>query len=230
MRTLGLIGGTSWLSTIDYYRIINSEINRRLGGINSASIYMYSMNFIELTPPTDESGWTRIGERLQGIAHNLERAGADCIMICANTPHLVADTVKAGITVPFIHIAEVTAEAILRTDVRKVALLGTKFTMERTFYTDKLSAAGITTIIPDDDERMFIHNSIYNEMGKGIFSDETKQTYLKIIARQIERGAEGIIFGCTEIPMLIRPEDCPVPSFDTTMIHAMAAVEFALGG
>jgi len=230
MRTLGLIGGTSWVSTIDYYRIINSEINKRLGGMNSASIYMYSINYLELTPPIDESGWTRIGERLKDIAQNLERAGAECIMICANTPHLVADTVKAGITVPFIHIAEVTAEAILRTKVRHVALLGTKFTMERNFYTDKLSAAGISTIIPDEDDRSFIHNSIYNEMGKGIFSGETKQTYLKIISRLIDRGAEGIIFGCTEIPMLISAEDCPVPSFNTMMIHAMAAVEFALGG
>ena len=229
MRTLGLIGGTSWVSTIDYYRIINTEVNRRLGGMNSAAIYMYSINYIELTPPADDAGWAPIGEKLTHIAQSLERAGADCMMICANTPHMVADTVQEGIRIPFIHIAEVTAAEILKTDIRKVGLLGTKFTMEKPFCTEKLCRAGITTIIPDDDDRLFVHDSIYNELGRGIFSPETKQRYLEIISRLTERDAEGIIFGCTEIPMLIKADECPVRSFDTMTIHAMAAVDFALG-
>ena len=229
MRTLGLIGGTSWVSTVDYYRIINSEVNRRLGGMSSAAMYMYSMDFRELAPPADDAGWAVIGERLSSIAQSLERAGAECIMICANSPHMVADTVQSRIGVPFIHIAKVTADAILKTSVRKVGLLGTRFTMERPFYTDTLTAAGITTMIPDDDDREFIHSSIYGDFSRGVFNAEAKQRFLEIISRLTDRGAEGVIFGCTEIPILIKAEECPVPSFNTLAIHAMAAVEFALG-
>lgn len=223
-----MIGGTSYVSTIDYYRIINAEVNRRLGGLNSAQILMYSINFKELTPPSGDAGWKPIGERLGGIARTLEASGADCLMICANTPHMVADTVRANIRVPFIHIAEVTAEAVVKTPIRRVGLLGTRFTMEKPFYTDKLRRAGVASIIPEDDDRTFIHDSIYNEFAHGIFKPATKEAYLQIISRLVERGAEGIIFACTEIPMLLRPEDCPVPCFDTTSIHAMAAVDFIL--
>ena len=228
MKTLGLIGGTSWVSTLDYYRIINQQTNERLGGLNSAKIFLYSLNFEEFKPPADPNQWGPIADALSSIAQRLEKAGADCIVICANTPHLVADVIQGNIHIPLIHIAEVTAKEIKKQGIQTVGLLGTKFTMEQNFFKDRLSRQLIKPLIPEADEREFIHYSIFNELGKGIFSPETKAKYISIIDKLIEQGAEGIIFGCTEIPMLIKPEDCSVPVFDTTLIHAKAAVEFAL--
>ncbi len=228
MKTLGLIGGTSWLSTVEYYKIINTQINQRLGRLNSAKILLYSVNFEEFRPPDDPSGWLEVLNRFGGIARRLETAGADAILFCANTPHLVTPEVQSKIRIPLIHIAEETAREISRHNIKTVALLGTKFTMEREFFREKLTAHGLRTIIPETEDRQFIHNSVLDEMGIGIFSDQTKHRYLDIIAQLQNSGAEGVIFGCTEIPMLLKPSDCSIPTFDTTLIHCTAAVNFAL--
>jgi aspartate racemase len=229
MKTLGLIGGTSWLSAADYYKIINQEINKQLGGLNSAKLFLYSLNYEEFKPSADPSEWERIASQLTDISTRLETAGAECIILCANTPHMVADNIQKNISIPLIHIAEVTAKAIVQQKIKTVALLGTKFTMEQSFFKDKLTNAGITALIPNEPDRAFIHDSIFNELGKGIFTEATKQKYLNIINKLIEEGAEGVIFGCTEIPMLIKEDECRVPVFDTLMLHAKAAAKFALG-
>jgi len=228
MKTLGLIGGTSWVSTTDYYRIINQEMNRRLGSLNSAKLFLYSLNYEEFKPGSDSATLERMADQLTAISIKLQTAGADCILLCANTPHMVADDVQKNISIPLIHIAEVTAREIAKQKINKVALLGTKFTMELSFFKETLSAVGITTLIPDDAERDFIHATIFNELGKGIFTKETKEKYLEIIDRLVKQGAEGVIFGCTEIPMLIKENECSIPVFDTMLIHAKAAVDFAL--
>lgn len=228
MKLIGMIGGTTWVSTVDYYRFINQITSERLGGLNSAKLLLYSMNFEEFKPPVDLSKWNHIIEILTTNAIRLEKAGADCIMICANTPHLMADKVKAVINIPFIHIAEAVANTIKANGIKKVALLGTRTTMEQPFYSEKLALQNIETIIPEMEDRQYIHDSIFNELGKNIFLPKTKIKYLEIIGQLIKSGAEGIILGCTEIPLFIIPEDVSVPIFDTTYIHSQAAVDFAL--
>jgi aspartate racemase len=229
MKTLGLIGGTTWLSTVDYYRLINQKTSELLGGLNSARILLYSVNFEEFRPPVDPAEWGGLTGRFTAIAKKLESAGADCIVFCANTPHLIADDLRKNINIPLIHIAEATADEIAEQQIKKVALLGTRITMEQNFFKDKLSEKQIETIIPDADDRQFMHNAIFNEFGKGIFPAETKKRFMSIINGLIEQGAEGVILGCTEFPIFIKQEDCSVPIFDTTEIHAHAAVKFALG-
>lgn len=228
MKTIGLIGGTSWLSTAEYYRIINQAVNEILGGVNSAKLLMYSINMADKKQLSDADNWDAIAAMYIEIALKLQVGGADCIVLCANTPHIIADDVRKEIQIPLIHIAEVTAQAIGKKQIKRVALLGTKYTMEHPFYKDKLSSKGIETLIPDAMDRDFINGSIYNEMAKGIFSEETKKSYLNIINKMVEQGAEGVILGCTEIPLLIKQEESSVPVFDTTLIHANAAVQFAL--
>ncbi len=229
MKTIGLIGGTSWVSTVEYYRIINQLTNERLGGLNSAKILLYSINFEEFKPPADPKGWGPVADMLTEIARRLENAGADCLLLCANTPHMAADSVQKNIRIPLLHIAEMTAREVERQKLTHVGLLGTKFTMELPFFKGKLSNRNILTIIPNDADREFIHASIYAELGKGIFTVETKKRYLSIIEDLKGRGAEGVIFGCTEIPMLLHQSDCDIPVFDTTAIHSRSAVDFALG-
>ncbi len=228
MKTLGLIGGTSWVSTVDYYRLINQTVNEKLGGLHSAKLFLYSMNFAEFKKLADENNWRAISSILCSAAKRLEGAGAKCIVICANTPHKVADDIRLAIQIPLIHIAEAAAKEIKRKEITKAGLLGTKFTMEENFFKDKLSQQQIESLVPDANDREFIHHSIFSELGKGIFTPETKARYSNIINKLVAEGAEGIILGCTEIPLLIKPEDCSVPVFDTTIIHAKAAVEFAL--
>lgn len=228
MKTLGLIGGTTWVSTVDYYRYINQLIADKLGGLNSAKILLYSLNFDELKALFDAGDWRQVAQNLSEIAKDLENAGAEAIVLCSNTTHLAAAEIERKINVPLIHIVDSTAAEILKFELKKVALLGTRFTMDSRFYGEKLRQYEIETIVPNAEEREFINYSIFNELGKNIFAEETKQKFLEIIQNLNERGAEGVIFGCTEIPMLLKPEDCPVPSFDTTLIHARAAVEFAL--
>lgn len=228
MKTIGIIGGLSWLSTIEYYRMLNEQVNERLGDVNSAKIILYSVNFAEIKKLTQQDHWEEIATIISGIAQSLQQAGADCILIGANTMHKIAEEIQRAITIPVIHIAEVTAAEINKQNLKKVALLGTKYTMQLDFYKNKLSAQGITTIIPGVEDIEFINEAIYTEMGKGIFLPSTKEKFLEIIRGLISRGAEGIILGCTEIPLLIKQEDCVVPVFDTTRIHATAAVEFAL--
>ncbi len=228
MRTLGLIGGMSWVSTMDYYKYINELANKKRGGLNFAQILLYSVSFNDVKALADASDWQSLGEMFSRIAQNLENAGAEAIVLCANTAHIVADKVAASIKIPLINIVDSTAKEILKQTLKKVILLGTKFTMENDFYREGLARYEIETIIPKTEERDFIHWSIFEELGKNIFTDETKQKYLEIIENLHTRGAEGVIFGCTEIPMLLKPEDCHIPSFDTTLIHARAAVDFAL--
>ena len=228
MKTIGLIGGTTWLSTVEYYRNINRLTNERLGGLNSAKILLYSLNFEEFKPPADPEGWGAVAEMLTGIARRLENAGAECLLLCANTPHMAADEVEKRIGIPLINIAVETARVIRRKGIRKVGLLGTKFTMELPFFKQKLASDGIETLIPNDAERDFVHNSIYAELGKGIFTTETKKRYLQIIHSLEANGAGGVILGCTEIPLLIQQSDCTLPVFDTTVIHSTAAVDFSL--
>lgn len=228
MKTIGLIGGLSWLSSIEYYRMLNEMVNERLGGVHSAKIILYSVNFEEIKLLTEQGHWDEMAKMLVDIAKKLEQAGADCILIGANTMHKIAGEIQQAINIPVIHIAEVTAIEIKKQQLKKVALLGTKYTMQLDFYKDKLAAQGITTIIPGEDDIEYINTAIYTEMGKGIFLPDTKEKFLDIISGVINQGAEGIISGCTEIPLLIKQEDCSIPVFDTTKIHSTAAVEFAL--
>ena len=228
MKTLGLIGGTTWVSTVDYYRLINQMVNQRLGGLNSARMLLYSVNFEEFRPPDTVEGWENVTQRIIAIARTLEQGGAEGLVLCANTLHKIADPVQEKIGIPIIHIAKATAAEIGRAQLHKVALLGTKFTMQEPFYHDTLRAQGIETLIPEQNDRLYIHDAILDEMALEIFKPETKQRFLEIIAQLQQRGAQAIVLGCTEIPILIKPADTTAPLFDTTHIHAQAAVDFAL--
>jgi aspartate racemase len=228
MKTIGLIGGTSWVSTVDYYKLINQLTNDQLGGSNAARIIMYSLNFGDIRKLLDVDDWEGIAAVYIDVAAKLKNAGAECIVFAANTPHLIADRVQEEIQLPLIHIAEATAKEISRQNIKKVALLGTKFVMENSFFPDKLSLLDISTILPQQAEREFIHQSIFAELTKGIFTESTKERYLQIIDRLIKDGAEGIVYACTEIPILLNEQEVKVKTFDTTMIHAKAIVNFAM--
>ncbi len=228
MKTIGLIGGITWLSTMDYYRLLNQKVNKKLGGVHSAKIILYSLEFEEIKRLTVADDWAGLASLMIDAGNKLSKAGADCLLICANTMHNIADEVAAGIDIPLIHIAEATAKAIAKKSLHKVALLGTKYTMKLPFYTAKLEATGITTIIPNEEDIEFLNNAIYEEMGKGIFLPETKTKVLEIISNLEQQGAEGAILGCTELPILLKNEVHPLPFFDTTQIHVEAALDFAL--
>lgn len=229
MKKLGLVGGMSWVSTVDYYRFINEGINAKLGGLNYAECIIYSVNFNAFVTNNTAGKWDDTFQILLDACRNLEKAGAEGIVLCANTAHAVADRLETEINLPIIHIVTATASAIHEKGLRKVGLLGTKFTMEMDFYKDKLVSLGIDPIVPATQEsRDFIQNTLRDELGKGIILEETKKEYLAIIDELIRDGAEGIILGCTEIPMIIGQEDVSVPVFDTTKIHSDAAVAFAL--
>lgn len=228
MKTIGLIGGTSWFSTIDYYRIINETVNSRVGNNASAKILLYSVNFEEIVTLTKQSDWTGIAAIMSKAAINLELAGADCMLLCANTMHIIADKIQSVLTIPLLHIADVVAETIEQKKMQHVLLLGTKYTMQSSFYADRLGPKGIRISIPEVEEMEVINNSIYNELGKGLLLPETKKLYLDIIKKYTELGAEAVILGCTEIPLLIKQADCSIPLLDTTLLHATAAVNFAL--
>jgi aspartate racemase len=228
MRTIGIIGGLSWLSTIDYYRAINEQINQRLGGVHAGRIIVYSLNFGEIKELTMKDDWPAMTKLVAEAAIKLEQSGADCLLIGANTMHKIAPAVQAAIQIPLIHIAEVTADAVQQKNLKKVALLGTKYTMELDFYPDAMRQYGIETMIPGEKDRDYIHATIYNELGKGIFTDEMRNRYKEIINQLMQQGAEGVVLGCTEIPLLIKQADSPIPVFDTALIHSTAAVDFAL--
>jgi aspartate racemase len=229
MKTIGLIGGISWPATVEYYKLLNEMVNERLGGMHAAKVVIYSVNFEEIKQLTFADDWDGLVTVMSHAARQLEKAGADCILIGANTMHRIADQVQAAVHVPLIHIAAVTAEAINSKGLKKVALLGTRYVMQMDFYKQKLAIKNIETIIPGQADIDYINNAIYEEFGKGIFLPATKQRFLGIIDDLQAEGAAGVIFGCTEIPILIPEKDCPMPSFDTTRIHATAAVDFALG-
>ena len=228
MKTIGLIGGTSWFSTIDYYRIFNETVNKRLGNNSSAKILLYSVNFDEIVTLTKNNDWEGIGVIMSAAAKNLELAGADCMLLGANTMHIIADKIQSVLSIPLLHIADVVAAEIERKELKHMLLLGTKYTMQSSFYANRLQSKGIKLTIPDLDEMEIINNSIYNELGKGLILPETKNIYLNIINKYIGEGVEGVILGCTEIPLLIKQIDCSIPLLDTTLLHASAAVDFAL--
>jgi aspartate racemase len=228
MKTLGLIGGLSWYSTIVYYRTINQLINERLGSSHSAKLILFSIDFEEFRILQNKGDWNAIDKMLSDIAIQLENAGADCIVMCTNTPHLVADTVRQKIKIPLLNIAEETAKEIVSKKINKIGLLGTKFTMENSFFKDRLAQFEIESIVPDDPDKDYIHASIFNELTRGFFKDDTKNKYLDIIDKLKKGGAKGVVFGCTEFSILINPVDCSIPIFDTTAIHSRAAANFAL--
>ncbi len=229
MKTIGLLGGMSWESSLEYYRIINEEIKRILGGAHSAKSIMYSFNFEEIEDLQHSGKWDILKDEMIFQADNLKKAGADFIVICTNTMHIFADDIERETGLKVIHIADSTARAIKEKSINKVALLGTKFTMEGTFYRDVLKERhGIETIIPEDKDRDRIHEIIYRELVLGIINDNSRREYIDIINRLANRGAEGIVLGCTEIPLLIKQEDVDIPVFDTTEIHSKAAARYAL--
>lgn len=229
MKTIGLIGGMSWESTIPYYRQINQTIKERLGGLHSAKIVLFSVDFHEIERLQHAGDWDAAGALLAGAARSLRAAGADFLVLCTNTMHKVAPAIEAAVDIPLLHIADPTAEAIREAGVTKVGLLGTRFTMEQAFYKDRLQEKfDLQVLTPSDDERQVVHRIIYEELCLGRILDESRDAYRRIIASLVERGAQAVILGCTEISLLVGPQDASVPLFDTTAIHARRAAERAL--
>ncbi len=229
MKTVGLIGGMSWESTLEYYQYINEMVKEKLGGLHSAKILMYSVDFEEIAVLQHEGKWKELTEVMVDIAKRLEDAGAEFLLICTNTMHKMADDVQQRIKIPLLNIIDVTAERIKKLGLRKVGLLGTKFTMEDDFYKGRLMRKhGINVVVPDEEGRQVIHDIIYQELCLGIIKRESKEKVKKIVKDLVSKGAEGIVLGCTELPLLIKQEDCNVPIFDTTKIHAEAAVEYII--
>jgi len=228
MKSIGLIGGLTYVSTIEYYRYINELANEKLGGSETVEIIIHSVNFGEIKVLTEAGDWKNISVIICKSAQTIEAGGAACLLIGANTMHKIADEVQAAIKIPVIHIAEAVATAILKNGLKKVGLLGTRYTMQLGFYTDHLAKHGIETIIPDQEDIDFINHTIYNEFSKNIFLPETKTRYLKVISKLKESGAEGIILGCTEIPLLLKQSDCDILLFDTAKIHSAAGVDHVL--
>lgn len=228
MKTIGLIGGMSWESTVTYYQILNETVKQRLGGLHSAKILLYSVDFDEIEKYQSSGEWEKSAEVLSQAAMNLEKAGADFIVICTNTMHKVAPKIQSHISIPIIHIAEATADELIKRGISRVALLGTKYTMTQDFYKDKLLKAGIDVVIPDSTGIETVNDIIYKELCLGIISEESKKKYLEIISRLAEQGAQGVILGCTEIGLLIQQTDTSLPVFDTTRIHAIKAAELSI--
>ncbi len=230
MKTIGLIGGMSWESSAEYYRIINESVREELGGWHSSKCLMYSFDFDEMHRLQDKGEWERLARLVADAARRLETGGADCILICANTMHKMAGEVQKAVSIPVIHIANATGEEIKSKGLRTVGLLGTRFTMEEDFYKGRLSEKfGLKVIVPEERDRRFIHDVIFNELCLGKFNPSSKEEFKRIISRLEKDGAEGVVLGCTEIPLLIKQEDVKSPIFDTTRIHAKAGVKFALG-
>lgn len=228
MKTIGLIGGMSWQSTIPYYRIINETVARTLGGFHSAKIILWSIDFAGMEELQRAGRWEEAGTQLTDAAKALEDAGADVLVIGTNTMHLVADQIAAGITIPVLHVADATAAAVLESGARTVGLLGTRFTMEKEFYRHRLESHGLKVLIPEEADRAEVHRVIYDELVLGHIEEPSRVVYRHVIADLVARGAEAIIFGCTEIGLLIDQSDSAVPVFDTTTIHAQAAARFAI--
>lgn len=229
-RVLGLIGGMSWESSAEYYRLINEGVRDRLGGLRSARILMWSFDFAEIEALQHAGRWDDATALLVEAAQRLQHGGAECLVICTNTMHRMADAVQAAVGVPLLHIADPTAARIRAAGLRRVGLLGTAFTMEQDFYRGRLEAKhGLDVLVPEAEDRAVVHRIIYEELVQGRVEPVSRDAYRAVIARLVERGAEAVILGCTEIMLLVRPEDSEVPLFDTTAIHAEAAVEFAVG-
>lgn len=229
MKTIGLIGGMSWESSLEYYRIINEEVKRRLGGFHSAKCLMYSVDFAEIEELQHEGEWGRAAWILSQAAISLEAGGADFLVLCTNTMHKVASNIESAVNIPLLHIADPTAERIKTRGFNKVGLLGTRFTMEEDFYRGRLEKRHrLEVVVPDEAEREMIHNVIYYELCDGRLQEESRKKFLAVIDKLAAAGAQGVILGCTEIGLLVKEKDSSLPVFDTTIIHAEAAVEYAL--
>jgi aspartate racemase len=229
MKTIGLIGGMSWESSIAYYRIINETAKAKLGGLHSAKSLMVSVDFAEIEILQRQDRWVEAAKILVAAAKHLENGGADFIILCTNTMHKLADDIQANIKIPFLHIADATAQLVKDSGIQKIGLLGTRFTMEEEFYKGRLSQKyGLNVSIPNAQEREIVHRVIYDELVVGKIEQHSKKQYIDIIEQMVSQGAEGVILGCTEIGLLVHQEDSRVPLFDTTRIHAEAAVAYAL--
>lgn len=230
MQTIGLIGGMSWESTQVYYRLVNQLVAKRLGGLHSARLWLHSVDFAAIEELQRRAAWDEAGEMLAQAAQPLEAAGADCLVLCTNTMHIVADRIERACSIPLLHIADATADRIHQHALRKVALLGTRFTMEKPFYVDRLRMRhGVDVVVPDERSRAEVHRIIYEELCCGRIEEASRHHVQRIIEQLAQHGAQGVILGCTELPLLLTSAQSALPVFDTTLIHAEAAVSFALG-
>jgi len=230
MKRIGLIGGMSWESSIEYYRIINQKVREALGGVHSAKSVMVSLDFGEIEELQMKGDWEEATQVMIQSAREVERGGADFLLICTNTMHLMAEEVQAGIDIPLLHIADATARAVKEQGLKSVGLLGTRFTMEKEFYRGRLEKMHtLKVVVPNQAGRELVHNVIYDELVQGVIKDDSRQGYKEVIQDLVNEGAEGIVLGCTEIGLLVKEDDVPVPIFDTMEIHALAAVDAALG-
>lgn len=227
-RVIGMLGGMSWESTAEYYRLANTLVRERLGGLHSARIVLASVDFAEIERLQVEGRWDEAGEALAAQARGLQSAGADLLLICTNTMHKVADAVQAAVDVPLVHLADTTARAVRAAGIERVGLLATAFTMEEAFYRDRLAAGGVTAIVPDAADRALVHRVIYEELCVGVVREESRAAYREVIDRLVAAGAQGVVLGCTEIELLLTQADSPVPVFPTTRLHVEAAVDAAL--
>jgi len=230
MKTIGLLGGMSWESSLEYYRLLNQLVRQRLGGIHSARCILYSLDFAEIEELQMSGDWNQSAAILIAAAQGLERAGADGLLICTNTMHKLADQVQANLSIPLLHIADATGQAIQGQGLQSIGLLGTRFTMEEAFYRGRLEDKyNLRVLIPNAEDRQVVHDVIYGELVQGVSNPVSRQAYLEIIDRLVGQGAQGIILGCTEIGLLVKAEHTAIPLFDTTLIHAQTAVDWALG-
>lgn len=230
MKTIGLLGGMSWESTAAYYRLLNEFVKARLGGLHSAKLVLVSVDFHEVEAPMQAGNWDRVGASLAAAARQVQAGGGECLLLCTNTMHRVAPAIEAAITIPFLHIAAPTAKALKDAGHSKVGLLGTRATMEQAFYRDYLAARGIESLVPEARDRDLVHHVIFGELCRGLVTEPSRAEYRRVMADLASRGAQAIILGCTEIGMLVEANDSSVPLFDTTALHAQAAVEWALEG
>jgi aspartate racemase len=230
VRTIGLLGGMSWESSIEYERIINTEVRRALGGVHSASLLLRSYDFAVIERLQADGDWDAAGALLAADARHLQTAGAELIVLCTNTMHRCADVIEAAIDVPFLHLADATAAAVGDAGITEIALLGTRYTMEEAFYRSRLEHHGLRVIVPEEPDRTLVHDVIYDELVQGVVSPVSKARYVDVISRLVDRGARGVIAGCTEIELLVGADDVDVPYFPTTTLHALAAARWALAG
>jgi aspartate racemase len=230
MKTIGLLGGMSWESSAEYYRLVNVYVKERLGGHHSAKVVLYSVDFDEIERCQSSGRWDEAANILKAAARSLESAGADVLVLCTNTMHKLAKEITAAIKIPFLHIAEATGLEIVKQGVKTVGLLGTRYTMEQDFYKGKLAEMGLNVIIPSEEERKVVHKVIYDELVLGRVNASSREQYQQVIRGLVAKGAQGVILGCTEITLLIKQSDVSVPVFDTTYIHAVKAAEFCLAG
>ncbi len=228
MKTIGLIGGMSWESTASYYRLINQAVKARLGGLHSASLVLHSVDFAAIEQLQRAGDWDTAGARLAQAARGLQLAGAGALLICANTMHKVAPAIESAVQIPLLHVVDATAAAVRQAGVRRVGLLGTRFTMEQPFYVERLQQQGLEVLLPDPDDRAMVHRVIYEELCQGRVLADSRDDYRRVMEALVAQGAEGIILGCTELALLVDAGDTAVPLFDTTELHAQAAVDWAL--